>query len=217
MQIPYYKYAFQTPLRQLLASVSLFIIASLPVSAESDTIATGAIDSHSKIEHVLTKFTNLSDIKKVQRINRFVNKLDNVTDQKLWGKRDYWATPKELFKKGAGDCEDLAIAKYYLLIKFGVDESKLRLAYVKAFNSDNGAIEDHLVLLYQARSDSAPLVLDNLTDAIQSTEQRNDLILQIAFNREQSWPLNDSFSEQTLQHSSVLHAWQAFIPRLKID
>ena len=33
---------------------------------------------------------------------------------------------------GGGDCEDYSIAKYYTLVELGVEEKKLRLAYVKA-------------------------------------------------------------------------------------
>lgn len=65
---------------------------------------------------------------------------------------DTWATPVELMRRG-GDCEDFAIAKYFLLIELGVAMSDLRLVAQRG--------PDHMVLLVHARGDQW-LVLDNL-------------------------------------------------------
>jgi predicted transglutaminase-like cysteine proteinase len=70
---------------------------------------------------------------------------------------DAWATPIELMTRG-GDCEDFAIAKYFLLIELGVAPSDLRLVAQRG--------PDHMVLLVHARGDEW-LVLDNLSRDLQ--------------------------------------------------
>ena len=63
------------------------------------------------------KTENADAATKVDRINEFFNR--QVTwgsDAKVWGDKDYWATPIETMGKAAGDCEDFSIAKYYSLL-----------------------------------------------------------------------------------------------------
>ena len=85
-----------------------------------------------------------------------------INDQALWEKKDYWATPIETLSIGGGDCEDYAIAKYFTLKQLGVDESKLRLTYVKAIELNQA----HMVLTYFENKRAVPLVLDNLINNI---------------------------------------------------
>jgi len=74
-----------------------------------------------------------TDREKLEKINSFFNKkIVFVNDTDLYGTKDYWATPVEFLARGAGDCEDYAIAKYFSLKIMGVAEEKLRIAYVKA-------------------------------------------------------------------------------------
>ena len=40
------------------------------------------------------------------KVNRFFNRAKYVTDKRLWGKADYWASPFEFIGKNQGDCED---------------------------------------------------------------------------------------------------------------
>ena len=49
---------------------------------------------------------------KIKRVNEFFNRrIAWGEDQVVWGQLDYWATPMDTLGKGAGDCEDFAIAK----------------------------------------------------------------------------------------------------------
>ena len=52
-------------------------------------------------------------------MNRFFNNIRFRSDQKTWGKEDYWALPREFLNRGIGDCEDYAIAKYITLRRLG--------------------------------------------------------------------------------------------------
>ena len=123
------------------------------------------------------------------------------------GKKEYWTTPKEMLAVGAGDCEDIAIAKYYFLLRMGVAEERLRFAYVKAFNRKKMSIEDHLVLLYKEHENNPYLVLDNLTDSILAQQERQDLIYQYAFNQHGLWSMNPNITEAQASQSSIIRSW----------
>jgi predicted transglutaminase-like cysteine proteinase len=67
----------------------------------------------------------------LKRVNDFFNRRIRFgEDQAIWGQSDYWATPMETLGRGAGDCEDFAIAKYFTLLLLSIPDEKLRLIYV---------------------------------------------------------------------------------------
>ncbi len=47
------------------------------------------------------------------------------------GQKDYWATPEETLRGFKGDCEDIAIAKYFSLLRQGIplNDCDLRICY----------------------------------------------------------------------------------------
>lgn len=128
-----------------------------------------------------------SDAERLKRTNDFFNR--NITfgdDAAVWAQEDYWATPLESLGKGAGDCEDFVIAKYFTLKEMGVESSKLRLIYVRAKTgaTDSTALQAHMVLAYYARPEAEPLVLDNLIADIRPAARRPDLVPVFSFNSE---------------------------------
>jgi predicted transglutaminase-like cysteine proteinase len=89
-------------------------------------------------------------------VNRAVNlALRPMSDLAQYGVADRWALPLDAIARGAGDCEDYAIAKYAALRAAGVDDDDLRLMLVR----DLRRREDHAVLA--ARLDGRWLILDN--------------------------------------------------------
>ncbi len=112
---------------------------------------------------------------KLEQVNSFFNRLPNVSDIQQWQVNDYWETPFELLIVNGGDCEDFVIAKYFTLRELGIPEERMRIAYVKAFMSDR-SIVSHMVLTYYSCLQCEPLILDNLTDSIQSSSSRKDLV-----------------------------------------
>ena len=112
------------------------------------------------------------------KVNQFFNRAKYVTDKRLWGKADYWASPFEFIGKNRGDCEDYVIAKYFALRKLGVDDKKLFLTYVKA-SKQNLA---HMVLSYFESPKKPPLILDNYNKKILSALKRKDLKPVYSFN-----------------------------------
>jgi predicted transglutaminase-like cysteine proteinase len=81
-------------------------------------------------------------------------------DIDLWHVADYWENPSEIAAKGAGDCEDYAIAKYWLLRSLGVAEDDLQL--IVLIDKRNGAY--HAVLGVHLAG--ATYILDSLTDHV---------------------------------------------------
>ncbi|MEO4048732.1 cysteine protease LapG [Pseudomonas sp. CAU 1711] len=124
---------------------------------------------------------NLPEKDKLTAVNRFFNRqIRFVDDIRNWRLNDYWATPVESLVKGAGDCEDYSIAKYFTLRRLGVPSDKLRITYVKALQYNQA----HMVLTYYSSPTADPLVLDNLIGEIRPASQRRDLLPVYAFNAE---------------------------------
>ena len=115
----------------------------------------------------------------------FDDRIRYAEDQETWGVPDYWASPLEMLQKGAGDCEDYAIGKYFSLIAAGVAPAKMRLVYVRA--QLGGAVQAHMVLAYYADPQAEPLILDNLISEIRPASRRPDLTPVFSFNAEGLW------------------------------
>jgi len=127
------------------------------------------------------------DTERIKRANDFFNRqIQFGEDLVIWGQQDYWATPMETLGRGAGDCEDFAIAKYFTLKAMGTAPEKLRLIYVRAKTgtSEGAPTQAHMVLAYYAQPDSEPLVLDNLVGEIRPASRRPDLAPVFSFNSE---------------------------------
>lgn len=119
-----------------------------------------------------------SEAEQLEKVNAFFNQMRFASDEEVWHQKDYWATRMEFMGKGAGDCEDFVIAKYFTLKQLGVSTNKLFFTYVKAVRYQQA----HMVLTYYATPTSVPLVLDNINFNILPATQRNDLLPVYSFN-----------------------------------
>ena len=114
---------------------------------------------------------------KLALVNTTLNRVPWATDAALWRSEDYWATPLETIATFAGDCEDIAIAKWIMLRHLGIPGENLRLAFVQIKNTG----ETHMVLLYLDRVD-VPWeqrhidVLDNKDNEVRPGRDRDDLL-----------------------------------------
>lgn len=152
-----------------------------------------------------------TDREKLEKINSFFNKkIFFVNDADLYGVKDYWATPVEFLSKGAGDCEDFAIAKYFSLKIMGVSEEKIRIAYVKALQQNIF----HMVMLYYSDPAAEPLILDNLVDSIRPASERRDLLPIFTFNGDGLWLAQDRGRGKLAGKSSRLTAWTDLLQRM---
>lgn len=141
---------------------------------------------------------------KLRLVNDFFNQNIRFTnDIAQWGKEDYWATPMELLAQGAGDCEDFSIAKYFTLLEMGVDDSKLRITYVKALELNQA----HMVLTYFVSPQAVPLVLDNLKLDISPATDRNDLEPVYSFNGSGLWLAKIKGAGQQVGKAAKLNPW----------
>lgn len=154
---------------------------------------------------------------RLNRINEFFNRHLLFRDDTLvWGQQDHWASPLEALSKGAGDCEDFAIAKYFSLRAAGVPGERLRLVYVQALQGGpNGVALAHMVLAYHARPGAEPLILDNLITEVRPASRRPDLLPVFSFNAEGLWPgaSTDSAGDPT----SRLSRWRDLLTKARAE
>lgn len=140
----------------------------------------------------------------LERVNRFVNRsVQHGEDQDIWGQADYWATPLETMGLGRGDCEDIAIAKYFGLVRLGVPSERLRLTFVKSLEQQRA----HMVLAYYGDARAEPLILDNLRTQILPAGQRGDLLPVYAFNNHGIF-LGSAPQRRSKQSPRLLSRWQ---------
>lgn len=90
------------------------------------------------------RLKNASLYKKIKETDRIVDRsIQSLNDWLVAGYDDYWMTPLETLRRGAGDCEDHAILKYFVLKHLGVPEKSLCLVAVSTAEKNNG----HAVLV----------------------------------------------------------------------
>ena len=130
------------------------------------------------LQKTLDSEKNSSDLSKLTAVNNYLNDVSYMSDQKVYHKKDYWATPWEFLGKDKGDCEDYVISKYFALIYLGISPEKLFFTYVKSKNFK----ATHMVLTYFRKPRSEPLILDNNNHRIFPAHKRKDLIPIYNFN-----------------------------------
>lgn len=169
-------------------------------------------------QQLLQQGANLSVQQQLELTNTFFNRrIRYMEDQDLWGQEDYWATPLETLGKGAGDCEDYAIAKYKTLLLLGVPNDRLRLIYVNArIGGPRSSISQaHMVLGYYETPASDPLILDNLISQIQPGEQRDDLDPVFSFNSQGLWAGGATVS--VADPTARLSRWRDVLQRMQAE
>ena len=115
-----------------------------------------------RLRNVAAQVAGLSDAEILDLVNRTVNSaMTYRSDHAIWGVGDHWATPVEMALKGTGDCEDFAIAKYWLLRSLGVADEQLQMVVLQ----DTRRQLFHAVLV--VHTTSSAYVLDNVTNRLQ--------------------------------------------------
>lgn len=141
---------------------------------------------------------------KVKAVNAYFNSNYKVSDDlTLWAEEDHWATPKEFAAKGAGDCEDFAIAKYFELVAENVPKELLALSYVTL----NGN-QAHMVLLYHDKAEEAWFVLDSYNPAVLPVSKRPDLNFIYSFNELGVWVPDKKVIGKKVAEANSLSKWQ---------
>jgi predicted transglutaminase-like cysteine proteinase len=140
---------------------------------------------------------------RIERVNAFFNALPYRADADLWGRDDYWAGPVQMLTASGGDCEDYAIAKYFVLRELGIPVARLRILYVKSLRHR----KSHMVLAYYEEGAAAPLLLDSLTDRIQSARERTDLVPAYSFNHDSLWIALPGLEERRVGGAERVGPW----------
>lgn len=121
-------------------------------------------------------------VSQISLVNSGINDLVRyVPDQQLYGTSDYWADLDQTLLVGAGDCEDLAIAKMQLLQQLGFESADLHLVLLK----DERRKVFHAVLVVQVNGSN--FVLDSITDAVRHDGEIKDYLPLVSFNSDRSW------------------------------
>ena len=210
---------------RLLAALLAFCLIAPGLALDSERLLAsltrsfgqGAVRNFQDWQKLLEENKSSGSVQeKLKRTNDFFNRrIQFADDQKIWNQSDYWATPMETLGKGAGDCEDFAIAKYFSLLNMGVPNEQLRLIYVKARigGPSSTVTQAHMVLAWYADPDAEPLVLDNLINDIRTASRRSDLQPVFSFNSQAIWQGAGGRDAQGAGGTSRLSRWQDLLQR----
>ena len=100
---------------------------------------------------------------------------------------DEWSTPFETLARGAGDCEDLAIAKFYLLIASGAPREGVRLLYAIYRWPDPAARPQPHLVTVAGWPLADPCVLDCINPLLVPLSRRDDLEPLFSFDQLGIW------------------------------
>lgn len=115
-------------------------------------------------------------------VNRWANaRIRYAEDRELYGQADYWASANETLRRGAGDCEDIAIAKLQMLAAMGVPRDAMYLTIAR----DLARAADHAVLV--VKLDGRSWLLDNATDQLLDAGQSYDYRPIVSFSAGNKW------------------------------
>lgn len=158
------------------------------------------------------------ELGRLARVNTFFNRrLRFEDDIQVWKEADYWATPLESLARGAGDCEDFAIAKYASLLIAGVPSERLRLIYVRARigGPQSPLSQAHMVVGYYPTPEAEPLILDNLVGEIRPASRRPDLFPIFSFTSEGLWVQGATTS--SADPTARLSRWRSALQRMRSE
>lgn len=208
----------------LLLAAAVFAAVWLPLSTQAFDFDPNALAEYARRHYgakalqgvrewqtMLEQAAGQPEADKLRMVNDFWDRaLIGGEDITIWHQVDYWATPLESLSKGAGDCEDYVIAKYFSLLKLGVAAEKLRLVYVKAQVGSQSIA--HMVLGYYPDALSEPLVLDSLIDQIRPAHQRPDLTPVFSFNAEGIY-----MSGRRQSSADRIGRWRELLSRMRAE
>jgi predicted transglutaminase-like cysteine proteinase len=137
--------------------------------------------SYKIIKHYVNFLNSIKDDNdntKIEKVNRYINKIIPKYDANNYKTEEYWATPFEFFSNVGGDCEDYVIVKMYSLKRLGISPKLMYMSVVK----EKYLGGDHMVLSLHVDKTRPPLVLDNLSTKVLTIDKRVDLELVFMFN-----------------------------------
>lgn len=141
---------------------------------------------------------------RAELINLAINQFDHADSSGA----TVWQSPQELVARGAGDCKDFALAKFWLLRHTGTARERVRLAYGEARVGDSARL--HLVVLLWV-DEGSPLVLDNLLPGMHRLNHRADLQIRFSFDE---LAFYDQIGSQRIR-DQPLRGWRGLWARIE--
>ena len=133
------------------------------------------------LRHILLRGAQLTPEQQVRLVNRYINrqqyKDDRVSSRSAAGNQ--WETLTEFLNSG-GDCEDFAVAKYFVLREFGVSADDMRIVVGR----ESRRSEHHAMLA--VRFDDAVWLLENDNRIHRNGQQDVDSFV-YAINEQSIW------------------------------
>lgn len=130
-------------------------------------------------DEVLEQLGSLAELNRLEMVNHWVNWHVRFQDDAEGG--DEWSGAGTTLARGAGDCEDLAIAKMALLERAGFSPRDMFLIVVR----ERTRPIDHAVLA--VRQGEIMYVLDSRTDRVQPAESISDYLPASSYTDAFAW------------------------------
>jgi predicted transglutaminase-like cysteine proteinase len=134
------------------------------------------------LKRIAEKTRGKSLVETVGIVNAMVN--DTIryrSDRSLYGKLDYWASPREILARASGDCEDFAILKMTALIRAGLPANSLSLVVLR----DNRRGAFHAVLAVV--TSSGAFILDNTRSKVVMDAELPNYQPLYSFSQARAW------------------------------
>jgi predicted transglutaminase-like cysteine proteinase len=129
--------------------------------------------------YLIERAMRYSDRRKLDLVNHFINERRWVTERRDSGQRDRWSTLHAFLRDG-GDCEDFAIAKYFMLRDLGFAAAALRIVIAWDYTMN----ENHAVVAVQLGDRALLLETDN---TIRYPREHGDYRFLYAINEDHVW------------------------------
>ena len=213
----------------LFAFAMLAPAVAQQIQLPTNVSSAGRVPAHAVAEpkwaQIVSYINTLPETHRAGHVNMLLNGLRYASDMETTGEEDHWDTPLEFLARGAGDCEDFAIAKYFMLLETGTPPELLRLAFVFYTGDDKtlaaGATRPkrtHVVVLRYAQvGDRDPLVLDAIP-RIMPLSERDDLHLVFEFAADGS--VTSAVSESIVSSKAIgrmMTRWTGVLDRMRGD
>lgn len=141
----------------------------------------GAVPGFEDLRRLVRSLAGAPPSAQVVAVNAFFNALPYRSDPENYGVPDYWATPAEFLLRGAGDCEDYAIAKFMTLLTLGFAPD--HVALIAGYDRSRGRA--HVVAAVLVGEDVA--ILDNNRTAPAAPAAMREFLPLYAVDLAESW------------------------------
>jgi predicted transglutaminase-like cysteine proteinase len=166
------------------------------------------------LERLIAEASVMPDPEKIVLVHQFFDShIEWKTDCEVYDSTEYWATPTEVMERKAGDCEDIAIAKYFVLRDAGMSDDHLKLVYGQICKEDTWV--PHMVLM--CHSWDGQIILDNVNNKIMPENSRWDFISILAFNLSGIWIFKNGHPKLITTNCKRLKKWKELIERYEMS